>query len=291
MPILTIITPTFNAGSFIERCIESVQQQSFRNIEHLIVDGNSSDNTIELVKGLAEKYQNVKWTSEPDKGIYDAMNKGIKLAAGEWVYFLGSDDFFYNNSVLEAVSEMFLKYNQFDILYGNVWHEELQRIYDGAFDIEKILTRNICHQAIFFKHSLFEKVGYYGLKYKLNADYEFNLKCFLKEQLNHKFIPVIVANFSSGGASAILDEAFFSDYPAITTAFVLESKNTFSKKTFLLSKLFRKIIIRKYSPSVIFKYVLCLDKYFFARLFALLLMPVEFVIVTISKKGKKAEIK
>ena len=101
LPKISIITPTYNSEKSIESCILSVANQTYKNIEHLIIDGQSSDNTLGIVKNYAERFSHLRVISERDNGIYDAMNKGIDLAQGEWIYFLGSDDIFYDEHVLE----------------------------------------------------------------------------------------------------------------------------------------------------------------------------------------------
>ena len=168
-PFISIITPTFNAEKWIERCIDSVQAQSLQDFEHLIVDGHSTDRTLEFVQESMKKHPSIRIISEPDQGIFDAMNKGIKLARAEWLYFLGADDTLYDAEVLRAMTVQLTK-SSGGIVYGNVYAEQLQRVYDQEFGLEKILKHNICHQAIFYHEKVFKDAGLYDLHYRTEAD-------------------------------------------------------------------------------------------------------------------------
>src|SRR5690349_12619231 len=123
LPLITIITPTFNASFCIDRCIQSVINQTYINVEHLIMDGQSTDNTMAIVQQYQENYpQRIRLISEHDNGIYDAMNKGVQQAKGRWLLFLGADDFLYNRNILKKISTILLNTKN-DIVYGNVWME------------------------------------------------------------------------------------------------------------------------------------------------------------------------
>lgn len=194
--MISIITPTYNAAKHLERCILSLKQQSFFQWEHIIVDGGSSDGTLELL----EKYPHLKWITEPDAGIYDAMNKGITLANGEWLYFLGADDFLYDSKVFENLISH-LKSN-FDVLYGNVSSTRWNGLYDGEFNSKKIVDKNICHQAIFFRKSVFDKVGLFDLRFKVYADWVHNWRWFFNPSIKHKYVPITIAEYTDGGFSS-----------------------------------------------------------------------------------------
>lgn len=202
---ISIITVVFNAAKTLEETIKSVIQQSYNNWEFIIVDGGSTDGTIDLL----ERYESAKvlWKSEPDKGIYDAMNKGIERASGEWIYFLGGDDVFIDSNVLEKIFSD--KSYEVDYLYGNVFDKRSMKNYDGEFDRKKLLKRNICHQAIFFKKDLFNKIGNFETRYRLFGDWEFNLRCFSDENVKREYIDIVIANYSAGGASAENNDVLF----------------------------------------------------------------------------------
>ena len=167
MTEISIIIPTFNSAKTLAVCLDSILKQSFTDFEVLIMDGLSTDNTLEIAKS----YDDIRLiiSSEKDNGIYDAMNKGITQSKGEWIYFLGSDDRLFNKNVFSEVYEIQKKGNS-KIIYGNVliegqagWAKNGQ-IYDGEFSLSKLIERNICHQAIFYKKEVFDKLGLYNIK-------------------------------------------------------------------------------------------------------------------------------
>jgi glycosyltransferase involved in cell wall biosynthesis len=203
----------------IGSCIQSVLDQKYPNIEHIIVDGLSADGTLPIIKKYTSQYSHIKLISEKDKGIYDAMNKGLNLATGEWIYFMGSDDKFYDNDVLK---ELFIeqKTEEIDVLYGNVIFKRSKERYDGAFDIEKLYSKNISHQAIFARKTLFEKTGPFNLKYRSWADYEFNVKWLGNPEIKNKYIDKTVALYNdSGFSSKNIDVEFLKDKDSIFKKF------------------------------------------------------------------------
>lgn len=209
-PYLTIIIPTFNSKATLPQALESVLRQTFLDYEILIIDNNSTDGTIDLVKDFTSVHPNIRWISEPDKGIYDAMNKGTKMAKGEWIYFLGSDDRLLDTNVLRNVfiPELF---NRHDIIYGNVISSRFNGRYDFEFSQEKILTKNICHQAIFFKKSIFLKTGRFNLKYKFCADWDHNMKWLLNPNIRSIFVALDIAEYADGGFSSKNPDLLFED--------------------------------------------------------------------------------
>ena len=205
-PLLSIIIVTFNAGKTLQRALDSIFQQSFEDFEIVVVDGNSSDDTVAILGKI--KDSRLKWISEPDVGIYDAMNKGINRADGQWLYFLGADDQLKNNKVLEKIFEKGT-YEDCDFLYGNVYSELLKRKYDGPFDDEKILFSNICHQGIFYKSSVFETVGLFDTRYLIFADWEMNIRCFESGTIIRKYKDVVIADYSGEGVSTLNSDLDF----------------------------------------------------------------------------------
>ena len=181
-PLISIITVTYNVENEIERTLNSIKQQSFTNFEHLIIDGDSKDKTLAIVK--ANVITNSSIVSEPDKGLYDAMNKGLGLAKGKYVIFLNAGDTFFNSNTLEHYADA--AGENYDIIYGDTV------IVD---DKDKIISRRhlnvpeklefksfskgmlICHQAFMVKKQLTEP---YDLKYHFSADYDWCVKCIKK---------------------------------------------------------------------------------------------------------------
>lgn len=212
MIFFSIIIPTYNSALTVQKCIESILNQTYKNFEILIIDGVSTDNTIEIIRLYNDSRINI--LSEPDKGIYDAMNKGIKVAKGEWTYFIGSDDSFYDENVLEYIFAEINK-QKVDVIYGNVLMAETNKIYDGEFDNEKFLKGDlICHQAIFYRKKIHYDLGFYNTKYKVLADHNLNLKWFFSKKHKHAYINRIIANYSINGFSSdYKDTIFYNDLP------------------------------------------------------------------------------
>ncbi len=180
-------------------------QQSFTNFEVIVVDGSSKDDTLDIINRCADS--RIKVWSEPDKGVFDAMNKGIKKASGEWLYFLGSDDYLYDNNVLGDV-DRFVESNPCTVLYGKVISTRFGGEYGSAFDIKDLSKKNICHQAIFFKKDVFNKTGKFNLRYKTQADWDHNMRWFFSKRVTHIFFNRIIAEYCDGGISAGGDALF-----------------------------------------------------------------------------------
>ncbi|MDB5120195.1 MAG: glycosyltransferase [Sphingobacteriales bacterium] len=213
-PIISIIIPTLNSGKTLSECLDSLILQTYKNFEVIIVDGASSDDTMLILEYYAKLSASIRWVSDKDNGIYDAMNKGLKLAKGDWIYFLGSDDKLFSPAVLYTIAKKSKNENEFDIIYGDVFSTRFNGIYAGEFNSEKILHQNICHQAIFFKKTVFKKIGNFSLKYTLYADWDHNIRWFLSKRIKKKYINMVIANYADGGFSSNpnnKDTIFFDD--------------------------------------------------------------------------------
>ena len=147
---LSIIIPTYNSASVLPKALESIVGQTFTDWEVLVMDGVSTDDTLKVAKSYNDS--RIRIYSEPDKGIYDAMNKGIKKAHGEWLYFLGSDDWLMNEN---ALSDVFVQgaLEGYDVVYGEVEAPHLASDHSGEWTLQT-LDRNRCHQAIFYRRSV-----------------------------------------------------------------------------------------------------------------------------------------
>lgn len=203
---ISLITPTYNSAKTISRTIDSVVAQNCLDIEYIIVDGGSKDNTLEVIKNYQSEI-NIKLISEPDNGIYDAMNKGIKLASGEIIGILNSDDFFFNSNVLNLISESFLD-NKVDIVYGDIKYfsdntYKTNRYWKTGKYSERKLNNGwtIPHPALFVRKEVYEKAGLYRDDFKIAADYEFILRILKKNQFNLKYIPQVFVKMYAGGTS------------------------------------------------------------------------------------------
>lgn len=218
MALLTLITPTYQCATKLVPTIESVLAQDGDSYEYLLVDGESNDGT----KALIEKYclanPKLRSFSEKDKGIYDAMNKGVRRATGRFVYFLGAGDRL-RPGVLQAVATEIGKLPSPDdafgrptLLYGNVHWPEYRDPYNGRFNRYKILRRNICHQAVFYERSLFDRLGPFNTKYRLLADWEFNTRCFTDSGVCTRYVPLLIADYEGNGQShTTTDLPFYFD--------------------------------------------------------------------------------
>lgn len=245
MCYISIIIPTFNAEKTILNCLNSILCQSFKDYEILIQDGNSSDNTL----GLLSKFTDprIKIISELDNGVYDAMNKAILRAGGEWIYFLGSDDSLYSPKVLENMVEKLFK-SKASVVYGDVKlvgdggaiTGDKNNIYRGFTPIEDLITHNICHQAIFYRFSDLKNSGLsYEPYYPVQADHMLNIK--MSANYSFEYVPQIIANFQHGGISSqYTDHRFKADLGIVLL-------NTFENQLFKKKFLRYRSTIRKAS--------------------------------------------
>ncbi len=202
---ISIITATFNSEKTIEHTLKSVQQQTYANIEHIVVDGNSLDGTMNIVHSFSHVQ---KKKSEKDNGIYDAMNKGIELADGDIIGILNSDDFYADEFVLENVATIFEKENC-DAVYGNL-------LYVDETNISKVTRKWISgnhtkqsflygwmppHPTFFVKKKCYNKFGKFNLNLGTAADYELMLRMIFKHEIKTSYISKTLVHMRSGGAS------------------------------------------------------------------------------------------
>ncbi len=199
-PIISIVTVVYNAVNTLEKTIQSVFKQTYKNIELIIIDGGSTDGTI----GIIEKYSSKisYWVSETDNGIYDAMNKGLINAKGDYITFLNSGDFYCNESV---ISELFKDFGNSDVIYGDIYYDKLEQIpslYLKAMDFtkENLLangTAVVCHQAIFVKREI---APIYDISYKFKAELNWYFDILENNKnLKYKHKEIAVVNYIIGG--------------------------------------------------------------------------------------------
>lgn len=199
---ISVITVCLNSEKLIEKTIQSVINQKYSNIEYIIIDGGSTDNTLNII----EKYNshiNVL-VSEKDDGIYYAMNKGIKLATGDLIYFLNCGDYLYNNSVFEAVAREYAEENLSDIIYGDIicYEDHYSKYYFGPRNnIVEIIPRGINHQSMFTKKNVFEKCGCFDTEYKIFSDFDWLLRCIIQHKINISKMNIPIAYYLMGGVS------------------------------------------------------------------------------------------
>ena len=202
--MISIITATYNSANTINDTIQSVLRQTNKDFEYLIIDGGSTDETIDIVKSYESEFSGrLKWVSEKDKGIYDAMNKAIERCTGEWINFMNSGDSFYGNNIISSVADFIKGNNDADIIYGDVniiydWGEKVYK----PLPLYELKSRMVfSHQSCFVKTELIKTVKF-SLKYKIAGDYNF----FYHQYMNNRkfeYIPICIANFDGvNGISA-----------------------------------------------------------------------------------------
>jgi len=203
---VTIITVTFNSSDTIACCINAVNKQTHLDIEHIVIDGNSHDNTVEIIKSMPNRVATL--ISEPDKGMYDAMNKGIKLATGEIIGILNSDDFFTTDDAIEKIVSHFKK-NDIDAVYGDtcfVKPDNLNRVvryYSSAWFKPSLFRFGFmpAHPSVYIRRKLFEQLGLYKTDYKIAADYELLIRYLFVNKLKAFYLNFCVVTMRTGGQS------------------------------------------------------------------------------------------
>lgn len=212
---VSIITVCYNSEATIEKTIRSVLSQTYLNIEYIVVDGNSKDNTVNLLKKYDDKIS--KWISEPDKGLYDAMNKGISIATGYLIGLLNSDDTFISDTVIEEIVN-FHNENNIEASVGNIiQHNENGKVirkYSSKLWKPENLKIGFMppHPSVFFNRALFDKFGIYDLEFKIGADYELITRFFLKNNIFWKYSGITTTSMLIGGVSS----SGISSYKLIT---------------------------------------------------------------------------
>ncbi|CAM3762661.1 glycosyltransferase family 2 protein [Flavobacterium chungbukense] len=218
---VSIITVCYNRKETIAKSIESVLSQDYSNIEYIVIDGNSTDGTKEIIKSYAEKIST--YLSEPDKGMYDAINKGLKMATGEIIGLMHSDDEFYDNDVISKIVEMFQKFPSSDGIYGNgiyVTNDKKERIVrnriSGAYSRKELESGWLpLHPTVYLKKKIIEKLGYYNLDFKIASDTEFLLRYLFKSKIKLSYFNSYVVKMRVGGLSTSRSRAlkvFYEDY-------------------------------------------------------------------------------
>ena len=206
---ISLITVTFNSDKTLKSTFDSTLKQSYKNIEYIVIDGGSKDNTINLIKEYVSKFQEIKWISEPDKGIYDAMNKGIRMATGEIIGILNSDDFFTSDDILQQISEVFEKNSNVDAVYGDIHFVNPENLKKSVrYYSSKVFKRSLmrfgfmpAHPSFYMRKTCFEKYGNYKTDYKIAADFEYLLRVIFKHKIRTQYIPIDMVTMRTGGAS------------------------------------------------------------------------------------------
>lgn len=200
--LVSIITPCYNSEKTIENTINSVLSQSYKNIEYIIIDGKSNDSTVNIIKKYIPLFEGrLKYISEADNGIYDAMNKGISMSKGDIVGIVNSDDYYEKDAVKTIIENMTA--DKYQIVYGmvrNIKDGKEIMVYTKHYD--NIPFNMIPHPACFVSKSIYDDFGVYSTEYKYSSDYEFMFRMYNNNKIKFKMIYNIISNFSIDGASS-----------------------------------------------------------------------------------------
>lgn len=216
---ISVITPVFNAAATLQDCILSVANQNYPNLEHWFIDGLSTDGSLEIIKRYTTQFPHVKFVSEKDKGIYDAMNKGIDLSEGEWIYFLGADDVLVD-SILDEITPWI--FSDCDFLYGNVAFKHSGELFKGDIAVQSNFKDvAISHQGVFTRRRVFESLGKYKTEYKVYADTVFHLEIMHTLHIKKAYIDKTIAIFNESGVSSFfMDERYLHGKPRLLSTYM-----------------------------------------------------------------------
>jgi len=209
-PLISIIIPSFNKGDKIESLLLSIKEQEYTNFQIIIIDGGSTDQTETVIKKFGPLiYYRV---SEKDNGIFDAMNKGIAKAKGDWLFFIGCDDKLHDRQVLSSIFGN-KELGSEKIIYGKIYNNHLkQTAGEEIKDKADLLTSNLWHQAIFYHKDVFERTGMYETKYKIAGDSVFNKTLYCNYDLKWKFVDRVITDFDGSGISSFAqDKVYHAD--------------------------------------------------------------------------------
>jgi glycosyltransferase involved in cell wall biosynthesis len=204
--LVSIITATYNSAPTLGHCIQSVLGQSYQDIEHIIIDNCSTDGTLDIAKSFSDEISRI--VSEPDKGIYDALNKGIQLAQGGIIGILHADDFYASANTIALVAEQF-KNKDIDAVYGNLQYVDkktgtkvIRNWVSGKFTEDKLKNGWMPpHPTLFIKKSCYREFGLFDLDYKIAADYELMLRFLFRHKIKMAYVPEVLVRMRTGGTS------------------------------------------------------------------------------------------
>ena len=203
---LSLITVTYNCENTLEDTFRSVKEQKCEELEYIVIDGGSTDRTVEII----EKYDDIItfWSSSPDEGIYDAMNRGLKKATGDYIGFLHADDIFFSSDTLLNLMSEFREHKP-DVLYGDL-------VYVNSTDTDKVIRRwESCeftpgllgkgwmppHPTLYIKRDVIQDTGFFDTSYRIASDYDYILRLFTQQSLKFLYLPVVIVKMRMGGAS------------------------------------------------------------------------------------------
>lgn len=242
---VSVITVCYNRKATIKQSINSVLDQDYPDIEYIIIDGNSSDGTQAIIESYSDKITH--YISEPDKGMYDAINKGLKIATGDIIGLMHSDDVFYDRSVVSKIVNTFLMSATADAVYGNgiyVTNDAKEKIVrnkiGGEYNFKKLKSGWLpLHPTVYIKKSIIEKYGNYSLDFKIASDTEFLLRYLFKHKINIVYMNEYVVKMKMGGMSTdykrVLD-VLSEDYEIYKYHNIPAFRAVFQKKVLALTQ-------------------------------------------------------
>ena len=238
---VSIITVCYNSQKTIQDTINSVNEQTYKFIEHIFIDGKSKDQTIDIIKKNSNL--NTALVSEPDDGIYDAMNKGIKLASGEIIIILNSDDVFYNNNTLKSIVDIFIKNKNIDLIYGNLIitnkNKVLRTWNSGNYIKDSFLKGwSPAHPAFIVKKDVYKKYGSFNLKYKYAADIEIMYRFLMQLNCKYIYLDEILIKMRAGGTSNILKNIISQNLENIE---IFKNEKKFNLFVFFVNKFIHRL--------------------------------------------------
>jgi glycosyltransferase involved in cell wall biosynthesis len=198
--LISIITPSLNNCGDLQATCASVDGQNFTNFEHLIIDGESNDGTVKYLQSHSKDFRS--YITEKDSGVYDAMNKGIRMAKGAYIIFLNAGDVFPSENTLEIIGQNTTNYPGYDLFYGNAIYTNGLKKENKIYHLNKVslFKQMICHQVIICKKELFDNYGLFDLSYKIKSDYEW-LARMLFNKIRIRRIDKVIVVYQQGGLS------------------------------------------------------------------------------------------
>jgi glycosyltransferase involved in cell wall biosynthesis len=214
--LFSVVVPTFDCGRKLAATLESVLSQPKELYEIIVVDGGSGAETLSVIEEYRER---LRFVSEPDRGVYDALNKGAAMSSGKHLLFLGAGDVL-REGVLERVAEI-LPEGETSFAYGDAYLVRHGVCQGGTFGRKDFVVRNLCQQAVFYERKIFDLLGGFDLRYKVYADWAFNMKCFADPRVRKLYLGLLVADFEGWGISDMQqDPAFQKDLPRLVRSYV-----------------------------------------------------------------------
>lgn len=243
---ISVITVCYNAVGTLEKTMQSVLGQTYPNIEYIIIDGGSTDGTVDIIGRYEDRI--AYWVSEPDGGIYEAMNKGIERATGDIIGIINSDDW-YEIDVFQLIADACIASNGKLVLHGDVAYHKYEKItvYKPAMDLSHFWYGTVvAHPTVFIPKCIYDEYGAFNTKYRIAADYDLLLRLF-KQGVGYQYIPHIISHMSDGGVSSVNMIAGYREVLRIALSSEIpkyKAYYAFCKKSILAELVYLKDVLR-----------------------------------------------